>query len=100
MTHFAGPTWQARDGSAVVAARFAGVPGSEGAIEWLLLETRSTTPGPDGDRLTRTSYIQRVNTKGGVAPDSGCDATTVGAPASVPYTADYVFYWQKSGQTD
>jgi hypothetical protein len=36
--------------------------------------------------------IQRVNTTGGLAPTSGCGATTVGAVADVPYTADYYFY--------
>ncbi|MGH2350843.1 MAG: DUF3455 domain-containing protein [Chloroflexota bacterium] len=93
ITHFAGPTWQAHDGSAVVAAGVAGVPVTPGAIPWLLLRATSTMPGPDGgDRLTATTYIQRVNTTGGLAPTSGCDATTVGAAANVPYTSDYYFY--------
>jgi len=91
-THFAGPTWQANDGSKVVGARVAGADVS-GAIPWLLLRAASTTPGPGGgDRLTATTYIQRVNTTGGLAPAGGCDATTVGAAANVPYTADYYFY--------
>jgi len=37
-THFAGPTWKAKDGR------------------------------PDGDRLVNTTYIQRVATTGGLAP--------------------------------
>ena len=93
IAHFAGPTWQARDGSTVVGARVDGVTVSPSAIPWLLLRATSTAPGPDGgDRLTATTYIQRVNTTGGLAPASGCEATTVGAAANVPYTSDYYFY--------
>jgi hypothetical protein len=93
MTHFAGPTWQANDGSAVVGARVADATVSKTAIPWLLLRAVSTTPGPrGGDLLTSTTYIQRVNTTGGLAPASGCDATTAGATVKVPYTADYFFY--------
>ena len=35
------------------------------------------------------SYIQRLNTEGGVGPTGGCEP---GAQRSVPYTADYYFY--------
>ncbi len=92
-THFAGPTWQAKDGSTVVGARVDGVTVSTSAIPWLLLRAASTTLGPDGgDRLTATTYIQRVNTTGGLPPASGCDATSVGAAVNVPYTSDYYFY--------
>ena len=93
MTHYASPTWQARDGSTVVGVREAGVMVSPSAIAWLRLRADSTTVGPDGgDRLTATTYIQRVNTTGGLAPTSACDATTVGDVVEVPYTADYYFY--------
>jgi plastocyanin len=93
LTHFAGPTWQAPDGSAAVGAREDGVTVSPSAIDWLLLRATSATPGPDGGgQLAATSYVQRVNTTGGLAPAGGCDATTIGAAAEVPYTADYYFY--------
>ena len=98
MTHFAGPTWQAKDGSKVVGARVDGVTVSPNAIPWLLLRAASVSPGPDGDaRLERTTFIQRVNTTGGLAPTSGCDAAHVGAASNVPYTADYYFYRAKGG---
>jgi hypothetical protein len=91
--HFAGPTWQADDGSEVVAARVEGVTVSPTAIQWLLLRATSAKPGPDGgDRLATATYVQRVNATGGLAPDGGCDATSVGATANVPYTSDYYFY--------
>ncbi len=97
-THFGGPTWQARDGSTVVAARVDGVNVDPTAIDWLLLSTRSTAAGADGDRLTKTTFIQRTATTGGRAPAaSTCNAATVGATVEVPYTADYHF-WKATGR--
>jgi hypothetical protein len=90
-THFAGPAWQAKDGSTVVGARVAGVNVDPTAIDWLLLSATPTAPG----RLGKTTFIQRINTSGGRAPASGCDPSTVGATVEVPYTADYVF-WKKA----
>ena len=65
-----------------------------GAIAWLLLEVVGAQDGPTGgDKLTATTFIQRLNTSGGVAPSTGCTLSTdVGAEAFVPYTADYFFY--------
>ena len=53
-----------------------------------------TQVGPTGGTtLAVTTFIQRVNTVGGLAPATGCDRPTdVGKKAFVPYTADYVFY--------
>jgi hypothetical protein len=91
--HFAGPTWQAKDGSTVKGVRVDGAMVSTEAIDWLLLRAAAAMPGPDGgDRLVATTYIQRINTTGGLAPATGCDASTVGAAAEVPYTADYYLY--------
>jgi hypothetical protein len=95
-SHFAGPSWQARDGSKVVGRRIKDpVMVDRTAIPWLLLEPTSVTAGPDGDRLAGTTFIQRVATTGGLAPDaSTCTADAAGAESEVPYTADYVF-WTK-----
>ena len=85
-------TWQAADGSTIWAKKAQESPVS-GAIPWLLLTVVGDAGGSDGgDRLSQASYIHRVNTTGGQAPTSGCDAMTVGATQNVPYTADYVFY--------
>jgi hypothetical protein len=93
MTHVAGPTWKAKDGSAVVGARVDGVTVSPSAIPWLLLRITSAMAGPDGgDKLTATTFIQRVNTTGGLVPTSGCSAANLGAAVNVPYTSDYYFY--------
>ncbi|MEZ4736984.1 MAG: DUF3455 domain-containing protein [Caldilineaceae bacterium] len=46
-----------------------------------------------GDKPEETTFIQRVNTAGGVAPATGCAAVNdVGNRAFVPYTTDYYFY--------
>ena len=44
-----------------------------------------------------TTYIQRLNTTGGVAPAAGeCNADTLDEVVEVPYTADYYFWKQAS----
>ena len=65
-----------------------------GAVPWLLLDAASTSVGPaGGGTLAQTTFIQRVNTSGGVAPAAGCrHAGDVGAMALVPYTTEYYFY--------
>ena len=81
---------RARTNSASVKAR-ADAPNKED-IPWLLLTARNT--GTPGSFSTVTS-IQRVNTVGGSAPASGCNAATVGQEARVHYTADYRFFTQR-----
>ncbi len=67
---------------------------ASGAIPWLLLQVVGAQPGPTGgDRLTETTFIQRVHTLGGAAPSTGCvEVSDVGQRVFVPYTADYFFY--------
>ena len=87
--------WQdSRDTSIVFAKLFRNPVPVAGAIPWLLLVQAGTEEGPTGgDRLTKTTFIHRVNTTGGVAPSTGCASSAdVGRQAFVPYTADYVFY--------
>ena len=89
ITHFAGPTWQAKDGSMVVGHAEASVTVDRTAIPWVRLSAVSTTPG----RLGNTTNIQRIATTGGLAPPAAdCNATTAGTVAEVPYTADYYFW--------
>jgi hypothetical protein len=87
------PVWQFQDGSIVEAARKASASGGSGNIAVLLLETVSTTAGDDGDRLAKTTWVQRLNTAGGVAPDGVC---APGGRIAVPYETDYVF-WMATG---
>jgi hypothetical protein len=90
-------TWQAGDGSTVWAKKVQESSDAAfvepGAIPWFLLEVVGEADGFDGgDRLSQASYIHRVNTSGGKAPTSGCDASTTGTTQAVAYAADYVFY--------
>lgn len=88
--HYRGPTWQwLEDGSTVVGAKLAAYTVDTADIPWLLLGAASH--GGDG-RMTRVSYVQRLDTVGGVAPAGGCTSATVGGTAEVPYTATYYFY--------
>jgi photosystem II stability/assembly factor-like uncharacterized protein len=89
-------TWQhSRDTSTVWAMPIASSSDPKfvepDAIPWLLLQVVGTEPGPTGgERLTRTTFIQRLNTSGGVAPMTACPV--VGQTLFVPYMADYFFY--------
>lgn len=90
------PTWQDSKGTSAVWAMpipFASVP-QVGAIPWLLLKVVGAQDGPtDGHKLTGTTFIQRLNTSGGVAPSTGCTASAdFGKKALVDYEADYFFY--------
>jgi len=107
-THFFSPnpsengtiraTWQhSRDtsivwgGQAIAStdARFV----ARGAIAWLKLPMAGVQEGPTGgDTLTQTTFIQRLNTSGGVAPSRACTLANVGDKAFESYEADYFFY--------
>ena len=88
--HYAGPTWEAYDGSKVIGevrARDAGP--DPNAIPWLLLSATSVS---GRGVLSQTSSIQRISTSGGKAPADGCNETVVGKELRVPYKAKYYFY--------
>lgn len=88
--HYAGPHWEAGDGSKIVGTVKARADAPRaGAVAWLLLGTRSD--GTEG-RWSRVSSVQRLNTAGGLAPKDGCDANAIGRTVHVPYTADYVMF--------
>ncbi|MEP6506292.1 MAG: DUF3455 domain-containing protein [Betaproteobacteria bacterium] len=88
--HYAGPTWEAGDGSKVVGTVRAKIDAPQaGTIPWLLLATRST--GKPG-LFAKVSSIQRVATSGGAMPATGCDKAAVGQVARVPYKAEYAQY--------
>ena len=91
--HFAGPSWEANDGSRVTGKAVANAPSPDAdSIPWLLVNVISH----DGSGvLSRATTIQRLNTKGGKAPATGCDASHLGQELRVPYSADYLFYAQK-----
>jgi Protein of unknown function (DUF3455) len=88
--HYAGPTWEANDGSKVVGEVLARDNGPDpAAIPWLLLRASSATgKGIFG----QTQSIQRLHTVGGKAPNDDCSQAQNGKEARVPYKADYHFY--------
>lgn len=85
--HYLGPTWEHNDGSKVVATRVDGCTPDATAIPWLLLQ-KVTTDG--NGQFGSVSYIQRINTKGGIVPTA--PGVNIGSVAEVPYTAEYLFY--------
>lgn len=89
--HYAGPTWKLNDGSEVTgkAAARSDSPDAD-SIPWLLV----TVTGHAGDgTLSRVTTIQRIHTKGGVAPAAGtCNVDRQGSESKSSYVADYYFY--------
>jgi hypothetical protein len=88
--HFAGPAWQLNDNSQVTGKVVARSDAADSdAIPWLLLAAVDHS----GEGLLRdVAQIQRLNTKGGKAPATGCDEQHAGNETRTPYTADYFFY--------
>ena len=85
--HYAGPHWEAADGSRIVATVKSRADAPEAdAIPWLLLSAKSV--GPEG-AFSRVTSIQRVSTIGGTAPTRACAS---GEKAGVAYSADYYFF--------
>jgi hypothetical protein len=86
--HSRGPVWVSTvDGSAVTAAA---VPGAsvkrDNAVPELLLKTAATR----GDGLFgEVTFVQRLETKGGLAPSGTC---APGTQVSSPYEATYTFF--------
>jgi hypothetical protein len=84
--HYAGPSWEHADGSAVVGKAVGNAPGKSTIdIPWLKLEV---TAHRGSGVLSGVTTVQRINTAGGVHAGA-CDKA--GALHSAPYAADYVF---------
>jgi hypothetical protein len=89
-THGAGPTWQAKDGSKIVADKVADTksPGG-GAIPWLLLKVS----GREGKGIfSNVTYVQRVDTMGGLPPVDGATKKNAGKEICIKYEATYRFF--------
>ena len=89
--HFAGPTWQALDGSTVVGdistVQIAPASDPDG-VPWLRLNAKSN--GGTGV-LSRMAYIQQLYADGGKAPAGGCDQAHIQAEVLVEYSGQYFF---------
>lgn len=82
-------TWAANDGSKITGAQVAVAPLGTGNIPAQLVKAN---PAMGAGAMSDISYVQRVATRGGVAPASPCDGTTLGRKEVVKYQADYIFY--------
>jgi len=92
--HYAGPTWEALDGSKVVGEVKARDDGPDrNAIPWLLLSAKSSS---GTGVLSQIKSIQRLQTVEGKAPATPCGRDNVQQVARVPYKAAYYFYATKS----
>jgi hypothetical protein len=84
--HSKGPVWTSTvDGSTVGAAAVANAPQPDAIPQLLLKANLNSGDGVFG----QVTFIQRLNTRGGVAPAGTCVA---GAQTAVRYSADYAFW--------
>jgi hypothetical protein len=88
--HYAGPTWESKDGSKVVGEVKAKVNSLDpNAVAWLLLGVKTS----EGKGVfSGVKSIQRLNTVGGQTPAEGCNRSRLGEESKVPYKAVYYFY--------
>jgi hypothetical protein len=100
---FANATWQssidtskvwAQTVNSIVAGTDPNSCSHANSIPCLLLQSVGNAQGPTGGKLlAKTTFVQRLNTRGGVAPTTGCSvAGDVGKQTLVPYSADYYFF--------
>jgi hypothetical protein len=64
-------------------------PGMAGSIPLQLVKAN---PAMGSGAMQGVTYIQRVHTRGGVAPAMPCDASFKGSREIVQYQADYIFW--------
>jgi Protein of unknown function (DUF3455) len=87
--HYAGPSWEAKDGSKVVGSLVAKETPDPNSIPWLLLSAKANS---GKGVLSDVRSIQRLRTVGGIAPAGGCGQPLAGQELRTSYSADYLFY--------
>ena len=89
---YSGPpaTFKHIDGSSVIATQIAVAPNGEYTLPLQLSTAKSSGTG----ELQNISYVQRVNTKGGIEKTKPCAALNTGEKLTLPYQADYIFWRQ------
>ena len=98
ITHFGGPTWQAKDGSRVVGR----LDGQRHRRSHRHSMAAAVAAVDDRLALTATGWWPRPTSNGSPPPAASrppaadCNATTAGTVAEVPYTADY-YFWKRTG---
>jgi hypothetical protein len=82
-------TWESKDGSKLTGMQMAVTPAGAGNIPLQLVKANAAT---GEGAMKGVSHIQRVATKGGVAPAAACTTANAGSRQIVSYRADYIFY--------
>ena len=82
-------TWESADGSKITGAQVAIAPAATGNIPLQLVKAN---PAMGNGAMTGVSYVQRVDTRGGVAPSKACDAAMLSKQEIVKYQSDYIFW--------
>lgn len=82
-------TWEAKDGSKITGTQVAVSPAAAGSIPYQLVKAN---PAVGQGAMMGVTYIQRVNTQGGIAPSKPCGPDSKGQKEVVKYQADYIFY--------
>jgi hypothetical protein len=89
-TYYGPPaTWASMDGSKITGTQLAVAPAGAGNIPAQLVKAN---PAMGSGAMSGVTYVQRVATKGGVAPASACDNSTAGRKEIVKYQGDYIFW--------
>lgn len=88
--YYGGPTWEAMDGSKVTGKQVAVAPAS--MARSIPLQLVKAEPAMGAGAMQGVTYIQRLDTRNGVAPASACDMANKGKQEKVGYEAKYVFY--------
>lgn len=85
-----GQVWEMWDGSRVVVDLMESlIDSKQGGLPWLLLKVGKS----DGQGLLdQVTFIQQLNTQGGLPPQQEATKANVGKEVRVPYSATYVFY--------
>ena len=82
-------TWQSKDGSKLTATQLAVAPAGSGNIPLQLVKAN---PAMGQGAMAGVTFIQRVATRGGVAPAVPCGTANAGRSEIVTYQADYIFW--------
>ena len=80
------PVWRYRTAA---ASRRHGRPRCRAASATSRCCSCRRSPRPGAGELSKTTWVQRLETSGGIAPAGAC---APGANAAVPYSTDYVFW--------
>ncbi|TYL47454.1 DUF3455 domain-containing protein [Marinomonas sp. IMCC 4694] len=93
VSYFGPPaTWESIDGSSITGKQLAVSPSEKGSIPMQLVKANtSSRPGV----LEGVTYVQRINLKGGAAPETGCNMDKIGHKVVVNYSGEYLFWKAK-----